>query len=71
MTTYTYRCNTCRNTFEVEYDAESKSKFKRLAVLGYYDTPRCRCGSSDTVKIIVPSAIIFKGDGFTKSTKED
>lgn len=60
---YTYRCNTCRKIFEKELDT-------RLVGLGFHETPKCRCGSSDTVKIIVPTSIIFRGDGFTKSSKE-
>lgn len=54
---YDYRCKTCLNEFEFEVVSTSKPK-------------KCpNCGEKDKkklVKLIRPTAVIYKGDGFTK-----
>lgn len=68
---YTYRCQTCKKVFEKDIDINSKSVYRRLRLMGFPNLPICpKCGSSDVIKIILPTAVVFKGEDFTKSTKE-
>lgn len=67
--TYSFRCNKCGTEYE------SPMSFAQLDMareLGYNDYIKCpKCGSSDATKLISASVVVFKGDGFTKSTREE
>ena len=57
MVKYDYKCQKCNHVFEVESSYGDDKK------------PKCpECRSSKVKKIIVlPSSVIYRGDGFTKS----
>jgi len=56
---FTFKCSKCSTEFEEEMDRNEKK------------APACPdCGSKITRKVIKPHPVIFKGDGFTLSSKE-
>lgn len=60
MPVYTYQCPNCEKTFE-----ESSNFLSPIQSL-----PCPNCGTESQKTISIP-AIIFKGDGFTKSKKDE
>lgn len=61
MVTYDYRCMDCKHEFQVRKSMNDSSKKENC--------PNCKC--KKTVKIIKPLTIIYKGKGFTKSSKHE
>lgn len=55
MPTYTYRCKTCQVTTEVVH-----------AMTDSVET--CDCGGT-VVKVLSPTAVLFKGSGFYSTDK--
>lgn len=66
---YYFRCNNCGRVFN------SNITIKQLEILrelGYNDYVKCPdCGNRDVTKLILDTTVIFKGDGFTKSVKNN
>ncbi len=59
MPTYSHQCRNCGKLFEDNRSYNDSEK-----------KPRCpNCKSRNTKKIIGDVAVIFKGDGFTKSNQ--
>lgn len=60
MVKYDYKCQVCNHVFEVESSYNDDRK------------PKCpECKSSKVRKIILPTSIHYRGDGFTKSVSDD
>lgn len=60
MIKYNYKCLNCEKTFEVEYSYSDDKK------------PKCpECRSAKVRKIILPSSVIYRGEGFTKKVDPD
>lgn len=60
MVKYDYRCEKCGKQFEHESSYSDNKK------------PKCpECRSSKVRKIILPSSVVYRGEGFTKKIEPD
>ena len=64
---YTFRCDKCYFVYESGMSVKSLETAQQLGYRDYLTCPDC--GSHKATKLIldVPS-VVFKGDGFTKTT---
>lgn len=60
MVKYDYKCEKCNYVFEVESSYTDDKK------------PKCpECRSSKVRKVILPTSVQYRGDGFTLSKSEE